>query len=251
MVDKSSNKIFPPYVTVNGKKYFIDDDILTIKNESIDSIENIQGLDSLANLKRLLLEHTNITSIKGLSSIKGLEYLSLEHNEISHIQNLDNLENLKVLALTSNKIEKIQGLENLINLEELYISDNPINRLEGIALLPKLHEIEIEHSNLESIEKGDLPRSIQCLRAQRNKITRVYLPSMSACYLAGNKINTVELEPNARFDTLDVRDNEIVDLDWLENLRHADYLGWGQNLIDTSTIPERFYDLRVVKHSDQ
>ena len=153
------------HVIVKGKKKKVRGVNLKLSKMGITDISQIEGLESLTFLKRLMLRENFITEIKGLESlvnlthlflsgnkiteIKGLEnlkelgYLSLSNNNISEIKGLDNLKDLWTLDLRSNNISEIKGLENLTNLMMLYLDNNNFTDIKGLENLGKLSEITL------------------------------------------------------------------------------------------------------------
>ncbi|MCF2218393.1 leucine-rich repeat domain-containing protein [Chryseobacterium sp. PS-8] len=97
-------------------------------------VGKIEGLDTLHNLKQLLISCTHVEKIEGLESLKNLEVLDLSSNEISKIKGLDNLKNLRKLNLNENKIAKVENLDHLINLEFLTFEINKIKEIDASFL---------------------------------------------------------------------------------------------------------------------
>ena len=91
-------------------------------------INKIEKLNTLINLKELLLSSNKITKIEELDTLTNLQKLSLSYNEITKIEGLDTLTNLHKLDLSHTKITKIpQSILNLINLRKFYYLGNPKN----------------------------------------------------------------------------------------------------------------------------
>jgi Leucine-rich repeat (LRR) protein len=122
-------------VTVRGQRYYVEcNRILDLSGIGLTDISEIKGLESLTNLKELVLSQNQITELKGLNQLKNLQKLNLKGNQIKEIKGLENLTNLEILSLNGNQIEEIKGLEQLIKLRELYLRDNPIREDEKYLL---------------------------------------------------------------------------------------------------------------------
>lgn len=70
------------FVVVKGKKIPVENGILEISDENVTSISEIKGLETLVNLKKLLLQHNKIKEIKGLENLTSLEFINLLLNPI-------------------------------------------------------------------------------------------------------------------------------------------------------------------------
>jgi Leucine-rich repeat (LRR) protein len=110
------------YVRFKGQKYYVWNHILRIKEEGVNSIDEIKGFDKIGN---------------------DLICLDLSFNNISEIKGLEKLTNLEVLIISSNRIREIKGLETLPNLRELDLNHNGIPDLKGIGHLSKLEILSI------------------------------------------------------------------------------------------------------------
>ena len=87
------------------------------------SINKLQKVNFTANNMELIPEIIN--------SIKELKILILNNNKIKKISNLKNLIKLEKLQLRGNKITKIEGLNNLKNLTKISLSCNLITNEEN------------------------------------------------------------------------------------------------------------------------
>lgn len=116
---------------------------LSLSNNMIGKIENI---DALINLEDLDLSFNEIKIIENLEELSKLKVLSLYSNQITNIRNLDYLTQLTVLSIGRNNIqdnEHIVHLRKLKNLRSLNLSENKfaydINlRLYIVTILPQI-----------------------------------------------------------------------------------------------------------------
>lgn len=79
----------------------------------------------------------------GLNNLAKLKCVYLEHNVIEKIEGLDTLLDLEVLELTDNRIQAIENLVNQHNLRELYLRRNRIRSIENISHFSKLSVLSI------------------------------------------------------------------------------------------------------------
>ena len=102
-------------------------DLLSIRrmeSYSRGTIESLDGIQYMTNLKELELSGYSIENISNLKSLTQLERLDLSNNEIKDAGPLQNLVNLEYLDLSDNSITDIKALKNLANLRYLYLDDN-------------------------------------------------------------------------------------------------------------------------------
>ncbi|XP_041852100.1 dynein regulatory complex subunit 3 isoform X2 [Melanotaenia boesemani] len=107
---------------------------LDLKN---NLIKEIQGLDSLINLKCLNLSFNRIKKIEGLDSLRKLELLNLSNNRISLIENMDTLENLSLFFIANNFISQLDNVHYLKRFKKLlriYMIGNPVTKEENYTL---------------------------------------------------------------------------------------------------------------------
>ena len=117
------------------------------------SINKLQKVNFTANNMELIPEIIN--------SIKELKILILNNNKIQKISNLKNLIKLEKLQLRGNKITKIEGLNNLKNLTKITLSCNLITNIEenNFQQIDTLIELGL-FGNYLSIENKTLDKNI-------------------------------------------------------------------------------------------
>ncbi len=141
------------YVILKGRPYKIKDSTLIIgASQKIKKIDDIKGLKSQVDLKKLDLYENQISEISGLETLKNLEKLRLNSNQISEIKGLESLVNLKSLEINSNQITEIKGLEKLDNLEYLSLYGNQISEIKGLETLKNLVELNLSDNQIPEIK---------------------------------------------------------------------------------------------------
>jgi internalin A len=164
-----NTKIFPKSLKelrlIHEELKQIPADIANLKNlESLrvtGSVEKIEHISGLPNLKKLILTGNNITKIENLRDLPKIEVLYLSHNPITKIEGLDSLCSLKKLYLNNTKINKIENLEKLGNLVDLYLEDTPIKSIETLDVIYNvkyldLFESDIEYMNIDELSNRDI-----------------------------------------------------------------------------------------------
>jgi len=129
-----------------------DTKALVLSFRSIDSINNLHGLQ---NLRKLQLDNNLIEKITNLDHLINLEWLDLSFNFIKEIEGLDKLTKLKDLTLFNNRITSLAGLEKLTNLTILSVGNNYIRDLEQIRNLRRLKSLRALNLRGNPIAKED------------------------------------------------------------------------------------------------
>ena len=97
---------------------------LDLKNQNIENIANIKGLEQIQNDVEILdLSHNKISNIKGLDGFTNLRILNLKKNCISEIKNINILKKLEILDLSYN-----------VHISEIPESLNELSSLQKIKL---------------------------------------------------------------------------------------------------------------------
>ncbi|KAJ8924344.1 hypothetical protein NQ315_007140 [Exocentrus adspersus] len=119
-----------------------------------NQLELISNLDTLENLRVLLMGKNRIKKIEGLDNLRKIEVLDLHGNQITQVGGLAGLSELKVLNLAGNQI-KVIGLKDMYGLEslqELNLRRNRLKKLLGFADTPNLSKLFISNNDLQSVE---------------------------------------------------------------------------------------------------
>jgi protein phosphatase 1 regulatory subunit 7 len=124
-----------------------------------NKIEMIEGIDSLAKLRRLDVQSNRLTTVENLSSQRDtLEELYLSHNGITtdgaSLQSglAQDFSQLSVLDLSRNQLTSCHPFGHLKALEELWLSGNTIASFDDIQSLSnlQLETIYLEYNPLQS-----------------------------------------------------------------------------------------------------
>lgn len=119
-----------------------------------NQLERITGLDSLENLRVLLVGKNRVRRIEGLTSVTKLEVLDLHGNQITQVGGLSALSELKVLNLAGNQIRIVgsSDLQGLQSLQELNLRRNRIKHLLGFAETPQLQKLFLSNNELHTVD---------------------------------------------------------------------------------------------------
>ncbi|MGQ4876574.1 MAG: UvrD-helicase domain-containing protein, partial [Promethearchaeia archaeon] len=203
------------FVYYKDIRYEIDDyNRLVLSGLGIEDLSEIQGLDTIKNVKTLFLQNNKIKRIRNLENLTELKALYLYNNEIERIENLSLLTKLRKLILNNNKIVKIEGLENLENLVELDLGNNQIEKIEGIESLVKLEYLALYGNRIKEIEGLDSASNLRILYLNNNSIKEIKglenLVNLQEFYLNYNEISEiVGLEKLDKLNYLRIDSNPI------------------------------------------
>ncbi len=120
--------------------------VLTLENKGIKSIEGIQYLKSLQEIK---LTGNKITNIDSMKNLKKVERLWLDDNKIKDVSALSEYKKIKYLELGGNQISDIRPLSTLFSLKKLYLYDNGLRDVRPLVNLTGLVELGIWDNELD------------------------------------------------------------------------------------------------------
>jgi hypothetical protein len=137
---------------IKGYKYLTE---LNLSDNNLDAVP--PGLDTLADLKRVIMRHNNFMDMEGFTNLTQIKKLDLHNNFITAIpEAIANLESLEVLDLSGNKITELPNeLLQLKNLKVLNLSNNPLKQLpEWIGEFTGLEELNLTQTQLETLPES-------------------------------------------------------------------------------------------------
>lgn len=203
-------------------------------------LKNLDGLDGVPNLRRLILRQNMLTAVPPLGAFPELRevdfYINalvevapdafvgctklrkvdLSFNDLRSINKVPvaDLPVVRELFLISNKIKVMENLHSMPLLTFLELGDNRIRNIDCMDQLPSLTSLWLGRNKIERIERLDnLPR-IEILSLQSNRITKIenlnHLSTLTELYLSHNGITVIEgLECLVSLSVLDLSANQI------------------------------------------
>ena len=189
------------------------------KNEIVD-LSSIE-LESLSKLKELDLSLNKIREIPDLSGLKQLESLKLGSNKISEIKGIDGLANLNSLELQNNLITEMKGFTNNLALRRLDLQMNKITELKAVSHLKSLIFLYLKWNNIENVNQGDLPESIERLN------------------IGGNKTKTLDVTGLTNLRELYIEHNNIAEIKGIESLENIERITIKNNPLDEDVLREK------------
>ena len=92
------------------------------------SLENLDGIEQLVNLKILYCQFNQLTSLEGIENLNNLKILSCHNNQLTSLREIENLRNLEELWCYNNQLTSLRGIENLRNLKTLWCQNNQFTK---------------------------------------------------------------------------------------------------------------------------
>lgn len=182
---------------------------------------------------------SDLDSLKDLEALTKLEYLGVAYSAVADLEGIEKFENLVVLDASNCKLTTIEGIENASNLLGLYVGSNSLTSLAGVEKLNKLETLEFSSNKVEELPKFSENSALVNISATGNKLTEaaIDLKNLKSLYLNENEIKTIDIKSPV-LETLDVSDNNVIDLTTLSGLTTLEGLDLSGNkgIIDISPL---------------
>ena len=217
-------------------KYFNNLESLVINAKNIKSLKTLQSLEKLdelviiygdmntlkylkkLNVSNLVLENFNLPSVDPLLEMPNLSKLEIKHSYINDTQALSKLENLTYLSLVDVQADSSISLCENGNYEGLYLSNIDIESFDFLPTCKNLTSLKLEKINIENGMDIEFPTGL----------TEVMF---KGCGL--KNLKRFLMLPN--LVSLDVSDNEILDINDLSKLNDLKELSLANNSIQDLT----------------
>lgn len=116
------------------------------------SIENLQPLAIMINLRRLYVDNVSMWDISHLSALQLLEELKISHAPVTDFTALPTLREIKVLDLSYTGISDLRVLSTMSSLESLTLTGNNIKVLRGLEGMFNLAHLDIAGTNVSALK---------------------------------------------------------------------------------------------------
>lgn len=190
----------------------------------------LEGIGTLPELKKLVLESCAVTAINPLVGLSNLEYLDLTNNSVADLTAITALEHLEDLYLTNNPVKSITYLNSCLELERLHIENCGVSRLSSLAGNTSLQELYASNNEISDISVLSDCVSLSVLDISDNQVKDVSviasLPELTY-FLASH--NLIEALPafdteNCKLVRINVNNNQLTDLSPLKGLPSLNYI---------------------------
>jgi len=208
---------------------------LTIRNQTIDSLEH---LSSLAKLVILDLSGSKfpVEQMSVLSTLPSLSSLSMAGCSLSTLDGLEGAKKLTSLDISNNTLRNLTVLASMPDLTELNLQHNAINSLESLSGLENLAKLDISFNAVESLTPISNCVRLSSLEANNNQLPNLVglerlglLSNLSVDY---NTISDISpLRVNTELTNLSIASNELTDLSPLSALVKLEILDFSGNRV--------------------
>ena len=207
----------PEYVSVSDSRFeqaLIDRGLDFVLDGRIKTA-SVAGISELVITNRL-----GITNLDGIEAFQNLRKLQVEHNNLTSV-NLSKNINLTWISLWDNKVTTLD-VSALSKLQLLGTSQNPISYID-ISHNLDLREINFQNNRDASHPNYGITEGLLSLDISRNqKMERIYLtdnrlttldvsnnPNLTDIWAEGNKLQSLNLTKNPFLNMIIVNDNRL------------------------------------------
>ena len=247
--ESSDEEKLQQFVIVHGVKYYVNENRLFLDHLEINSIDEIEGLDNIQNLKDLSLNENCLESITKLANLpisSTLQAIALHDNQIISLDGIKECHELKILGMGKNRLENLDGinglnqltdvivndncleslepLKNCTNLKEIDASNNKITKIEGLGKLEHLIILNLSNNAIEVVTREDVPwgkkTNLAKVDLSHNRIKSASIDSVSELVLSCNNLVQIVIADRATFDYLYLDNNALTDTTFLKEYKN-------------------------------
>ncbi len=107
---------------------------------------------SVSKIRRMDMSNGGHEDLAGIESLWNMRRLNLSHNYVRDLTPLSGLQHITELDLSYNNVYNLEGLQGLVNLEKLNLEGNIVRDLTPLKDLPKLRELNLNYNDITSLE---------------------------------------------------------------------------------------------------
>ena len=159
------------FVTIAGREFCALSHFVNIDERFVLTERYIQILESLTNLRSLVLSNNRITDISLLKSLTNLQSLAIRGNPITDISPLESLTNLWDLSIWDTQVTDISPLKSLTNLQMLSLNGNPITDFSPLESLTDLRWLTLWNSQITDISPLESLTNLRDLSLDDSSLT--------------------------------------------------------------------------------
>jgi hypothetical protein len=185
------------------------------------NIQSTDGIEYLANLRKLNLEINNISEIN-VSKNTNLEELRLSYNSLAKI-NLTNNIKLNSLYLIGNKLTEVDVSKNT-DLRSLFLSTNNLTELDT-SNNKELLELWLYKNKIQGLDISD-NKKLERLNVSYNQLADIDVSvqqNLRELWLKDNQLTEIDVSNNTQLEKLSLIVNQISEVD-LSNLTSLETL---------------------------
>ncbi len=193
-------------------------------------IEDLRGIEYLANLRSLSLAGNHIRDISPLAELKALERLELGYNQVVDLTPLAALQHLSWLSLNNNRVSEIAALADLTELRWLSLASNDIYNISALESLQNLRTLNISGNRISSLSALAGVKGLITLHFWNNDV---------------RDLSPLTALPN--LTTINAWSNNISNISPLAGLADLSWLAIGNNPLDLSSSSPAMTEMRRLR----
>jgi hypothetical protein len=186
----------------SGTLYLSDVEVITILHADSKNIVSLEGIQNLQNLQDLRYNTNQVSDISPLANLTNLQVLFFGINQVSDISPLANLTNLQVLFFGSNQVSDISPLANLTNLRTLIFWNNQVSDISPLANLTNLRILIFWGNQVSDISALANLTNLEDLSFDNNQVSDISALVLNNGIGSGDAINMknnyLDLTPNSQ-----------------------------------------------------
>ena len=240
---------------------------LQVLDLSDRKLSDLNGLESLTDLRQLILRGNLVSDLSPLAGLMDLQHLDLSDNMVTDLSPLFALYNLQKLDLSDNYVTDLSPLAGLSDLEVLILNDNDVtdtgvtslayldklsylgvarNQVTNITPLSNLFDLDVlilENNDIADLSPLSNITNLRYLDLSKNQIHDInslaYLFNLEVLSLDHNKVSKLySLSNLSSLTTLFLRNNQVQDINplyYIDTLQNLDLRD--NNITDLPMLP--------------
>lgn len=240
----------PTTVSIDGNDYEIDDGVLDLSDNDIETLESISHLAPF--IKELYIGRNNISDLTPIKEFKHLNILSVSSTNITNIDVVRGFPDLRVLNLDNcNFIESFDPILSCLSLTDIYVSETNIYSLDFLRNCISLRIVHASSTGIDNIEVLRNKNSLIDLDISGTAILdlsplndKIYLQSL---LIDQTGVTNIEILRNKPFLTyLRMDETEIEDISPIENSHNLYHLTIKNTLVSDISVLRNMNSLEEI-----
>ena len=197
-------------------KHMIFLEELVIENGYPDQVHNVS---SLGHLVSLTITNTVVSQddLKLIAALPSLKKLTLQHTDLSGIAPLSETTTLEVLDVSENTVISIAAVGKLTNLSELYLHSNAVSDLSPLSTCANLTRLDVSGNAITSLVPITGLTKLTWLNAGSNKVSDLgeigNLTGLTYLNLSSNQLTDISAVAGCtQLTELDISSNQLTDI---------------------------------------
>ena len=210
------------------------------------------------NFQLLNLDNNDLTSITGLENLGALEQLNLRSTRLADLSFLPEGFQIQNISIGGEQLVDVSQFGNVTNLRYLYIENAAqLTDLSALSQLQSLERLDLSNlpllSDLNFLQNQDRLSYFGLSQSRNIEDFSGLANLIDASHISLNYLGNLDLAPLSDLDNLtrlELRGNDLTDIEELEFLRYLENLDIQDNRIQDITVLSRVRTLRGLSIND-